>query len=97
MAPSYATLVHINWPYGEDKLKEIHDILNSLDGSIQLTAETSCRELSFLDVMKRKDKTHLTTIFIINRRIHFNTSHIHPTIQDTLKITYHTTWLGGYV
>ena len=52
---------YINWPYGEDKLKELHDILNSLDGSIQLTAETSCKELPFLDVMIRKDKTHLTT------------------------------------
>ena len=44
---------YINWPYGEDKLKELHDILNSLDGSIQLTAETSCKELPFLDVMIR--------------------------------------------
>ena len=52
---------YINWRYGEDKLKELHDILNSLDGSIQLTAETSCKELPFLDVMIRKDKTHLTT------------------------------------
>ena len=31
---------YINWPYGEDKLRELHDILNSLYGSIQLTAET---------------------------------------------------------
>ena len=52
---------YINWPYGEDKLKELHDILNSLDGGIQLTAETSCKELPFLDVMIRKDNTHLTT------------------------------------
>ena len=52
---------YINWPYGEDKLKEFHDILNSLDGSIQLTAETSCKKLPFLDVMIRKDNTHLTT------------------------------------
>ena len=22
---------------------------------------------------------------------------VHPAIQDTLKITYHITWLGGYV
>ena len=51
---------YINWPYGEDKLKELHDILNSLDDSIQLTAETSCEELSFLDMMIRKDNTHLT-------------------------------------
>ena len=29
---------YINWPYGEDKLKELHDIPNSLDDSIQLTA-----------------------------------------------------------
>ena len=36
---------YINWPYSEEKLKELHDILNSLDGSIQLTAETSCKEL----------------------------------------------------
>ena len=52
---------YINWPYGEDKLKELHDILNNLDNSIQLTAETSCEELPFLDVMIRKDDTHLTT------------------------------------
>ena len=52
---------YINWPYGEDKLKELHDILNSLDDSIKLTAETSCEELPFLDVMIRKDNTHLTT------------------------------------
>ena len=52
---------YINWPYGEDKLMELHDILNSLDDSIQLTAETSCEELPFLDVMMRKDNTHLTT------------------------------------
>ena len=52
---------YINWPYGEDKLKELHDILNSLDDSIQLTAETSCKELPFLDVMIRKDNTHRTT------------------------------------
>ena len=52
---------YINWPYGEDKLKEFHDILNSLDGSIQLTAETSCKKFPFLDVMIRKDNTHLTT------------------------------------
>ena len=52
---------YINWPYGEDKLKELHDILNSLDNSIQLTAETSCEELPFLDVMIRKDNSHLTT------------------------------------
>ena len=51
---------YINWPYGEDKLKELHDILNSLDDSIKLTAETSCEELPFLDVMIRKDNTHLT-------------------------------------
>ena len=88
---------YINWPYGEDKLKELHDILNSLDDSIKLTAETSCEELPFLDVMIRKGNTHLTTTFIINRRIHSNTSHIHPAIRDTIKITYHTTWLGGYV
>ena len=50
-----------NWPNGEDKLKELHDILNSLDNSIQLTAETSCEELPFLHVMIRKDNTHLTT------------------------------------
>ena len=52
---------YINWPYGEDKLKELHDILNSLDDGIQLSAETSCKELRFLDVMIRKDNTHLTT------------------------------------
>ena len=52
---------YINWPYGEDKLKELHDILNNLDNSIQLSAETSCEELPFLDVMIRKDDTHLTT------------------------------------
>ena len=52
---------YINWPYGEDKLKELHDILNSLDDGIQLSAETSCKELPFLDVMIRKDNTHLTT------------------------------------
>ena len=33
---------YINWPYSEDKLKELHDILNSLDDGIQLSAETSC-------------------------------------------------------
>ena len=49
---------YINWPYGEDKLKEIRDILNSLDDSIQLTAETSCEELPYLDVMIRKDNAH---------------------------------------
>ena len=52
---------YINWPYGEDKLEDLHDILNSLDDSIQLTAETSCKELLFLDVMIRKDNTHRTT------------------------------------
>ena len=52
---------YINWPYGEDNLKELDDILNSLDNSIQLTAETSCEELPFLDVMTRKDNIHLTT------------------------------------
>ena len=52
---------YINWPYGEDKSKELHDILNSLDDSIQLTPETRCEELPFLDVMMRKDNTHLTT------------------------------------
>ena len=52
---------YINWPYGEDKLEDLHDILNSLDDSIQLTAETSCKELPFLDVMIRKDNTHRTT------------------------------------
>ena len=52
---------YINCPYGEDKLKELHDILNTVDGSIQLTAETSCKELPFLDVMIGKDNTHLTT------------------------------------
>ena len=52
---------YINWPYGEDKLKELHDILNSLDDSIKLTAKTSCEELPFLDVMIRKHNTHLTT------------------------------------
>ena len=46
---------YINWPYGEDKLKELHDILNNLHGSIQCTAETSCKELPFLDAMIRKD------------------------------------------
>ena len=51
---------YINWPYCEDKLKELHDILNSLDDSIQLTPETSCEELPYLDVMIRKDNTHLT-------------------------------------
>ncbi|CAH3036372.1 unnamed protein product [Pocillopora meandrina] len=44
-----------------NKLKELHDILNSLDDSIQLSAETSSKELPFLDVMIRKDNTHLTT------------------------------------
>ena len=52
---------YINWPYCEDKLKELHDILNSLDDSIQLTPETSCEELPYLDVMIRKDNTHLTS------------------------------------
>ena len=52
---------YINWPYGEDKLEDLHDILNSLDDSIQLTAETSCKELPFLGVMIRKENIHLTT------------------------------------
>ena len=52
---------YINWPYGEDKLEELDRILNSLDSSIQLTPETSCKELPFLDVMIRKENTHLTT------------------------------------
>ena len=52
---------YINWPYGEKKLKELHELLNSLDDSIQLTSETSCKELPFLDVMIRKDNTRLTT------------------------------------
>ena len=52
---------YMNWPYGEHKLKELHDILNSLEASIQLTAEASCKELPSLDVMIRKDNTHPTT------------------------------------
>ena len=58
---SFLDHCHINWPYGEDKLKGPHDILISLDDSIQLTAETSCEELPLIDVMIRKDNTHLTT------------------------------------
>ena len=52
---------YIKWSYGEDKLKELHDILNSQDSSIQLTAETSCEELRLVDVMIKKDNTPLTT------------------------------------
>ena len=52
---------YINWPYGGDKLEQLQHILNSLDSNIQLTAETSCKELPFLDVMIRKEKTCLTT------------------------------------
>ena len=52
---------YINWSYGEDKLKEPHNILSSLDSCIQLTAEASCKEPPFLDVMIRKDNPHLTS------------------------------------
>ena len=52
---------YINWPYGEDKLEELDRILNSLDSSIQLTPETSCKELPFLDVMIRKENIYRTT------------------------------------
>ena len=77
---------YINWPYGEDKLKELHDILNSLDNSIQLTAETSCGELPFLDVMTRKDNTHLTTEIYYS-----NTSRTHPRHTKN-NIPYNLDW-----
>ena len=51
---------YINQPYGGDKLEQLQHILNSIDSNIQLTAETSCKELPFLDVMIRKEKTCLT-------------------------------------
>ena len=52
---------YINWPYGEEKLGVLHRILNSLNDNIQLTVETSCVELPFLDVMVKKEGTRLTT------------------------------------
>ena len=52
---------YINWPYGEEKLGALHRILNSLNDNIQLTVETSCVELPFLDVMVKKEGTRLTT------------------------------------
>ena len=44
---------YINWPYDGEKLGVLHRILNSLNDNIQLTVETSCVELPFLDVMVR--------------------------------------------
>ena len=44
----------INWPYDEEKLSTLHRILNSLNDSIQLSVETSCEELPFLDVEVKK-------------------------------------------
>ena len=52
---------YINWPYGEEQLGVLHRILNSLNDNIQLTVETSCVELPFLDVMVKKEGTRLTT------------------------------------
>ena len=52
---------YINWPYGEEKLGVLHRILNSLNDNIQLTVETSCVKLPFLDVMVKKEDTRLTT------------------------------------
>ena len=52
---------YIKWPYGEEKLGVLHRILNSLNDNIQLTVETSCVELAFLDVMVKKECTRLTT------------------------------------
>ena len=52
---------YINWPYGEEKLGVLHRILNSLNDNIQLTVETSCVELPFLDVMVKKEGTRLRT------------------------------------
>lgn len=52
---------YIKGPYGGNKLEQLQHILNSLDSNIQLTGETSCKELPFLDVMIRKEKTCLTT------------------------------------
>lgn len=50
---------YINWFYGEDKLKEFYDILNSLDDSIKFIVEISCEEFLFFDVMIRKDNIYL--------------------------------------
>ena len=52
---------YINWPYGDEKLGVLHRIPNSLNANIQLTVETSCVELPFLDVMVKKEGTRLTT------------------------------------
>ena len=75
---------YINWPYGEGKLKELHDILNNLDNRIQLTAETSCEELPFLDVMITKDDTHLTT------DIHYKPTHSFQYLPYTSSHPRHT-------
>ena len=39
---------YINWPYGEDKLKELRDILNSLDDSINLLLKLGAKNFRSL-------------------------------------------------
>ena len=39
---------YINWPYGEDKLKELHDILNSLDAAFNLLLKLAAKNFRSL-------------------------------------------------
>ena len=51
----------INWIFVEDKLRQFHILLNSLDPNIQFTIEQSTKQLVFLDRLMKKDNDRLST------------------------------------
>ena len=65
-------------------------ILNAINPSTKLTIETSNKELSFLDIIKRSDDK----IFIFSQQTFACVSHSRPTIQTIVKknISFTFSW-----
>ena len=51
----------INCIFGEDNLRKFHTLPNFLDPNIQFTIEQSTKQLTFLDILIRKNNDRLST------------------------------------
>ena len=52
---------YINWVFGEEYLNEFHKLLNFLTSNIKFTIEYNRGQITFLDVLIKKDQDRLLT------------------------------------
>ena len=72
---------YINWVFGEEYLNEFHKLLNSLNSNIKFTTEYNTGQITFLDVLIKKDQDRLltdTNYKITDTKQHLDYSSNHP-------------------